>query len=292
MDRSSEEWSGRPASDCEREAAQADQQWRLPAPEGSASRGRLRRLLETLESDVIPRLVDAHRGDGPAAAPGAPAWPEVEWFARQCTGADDGRAQQVVMQLRQAGAPVERLCTDLFAPAARTLGQLWEEDRCDFTDVTVGVGRLQQMLRALSPAFGKQVGHPVHGRRIMLLPAPEEQHTFGLSMVAEFFRAEGWDVAGAAATEAAEASSLLRAEWFDVLGVSVGHRGSMPWVRRTVAELRQASRNPALVVMLGGPLMRVEPEYGATVSCDAVIGDGREAPRRAEQLLAQRTRPL
>ena len=40
--------------------------------------------------------------------------------------------------------------------SARVLGELWEDDRCDFTDVTVGVGRLQQLLRecrAIAPVL-------------------------------------------------------------------------------------------------------------------------------------------
>ena len=40
---------------------------------------------------------------------------------------------------------------DLLTPAARQLGAMWDEDRCDFTQVTVGLMRLQQVMRADQP---------------------------------------------------------------------------------------------------------------------------------------------
>ena len=41
--------------------------------------------------------------------------------------------------LRGRGVSVEALYVHLLAPAARHLGELWEDDRCHFADVTVGM---------------------------------------------------------------------------------------------------------------------------------------------------------
>ena len=58
------------------------------------------------------------------------------------------------------GASVETLYLDLLAPTARHLGDLWDADVCDFTEVTVGLGRLQQVLHELSPAFQSEIAQP------------------------------------------------------------------------------------------------------------------------------------
>ncbi|RZJ18331.1 MAG: cobalamin-binding protein, partial [Haliea sp.] len=108
---------------------------------------------------------------------------DVERFARLVLARDDDVAQACVDAMRDRGVPIESIYLDLLAPVARHLGELWEQDLCDFTDVTLGLGRLQQVLRELSPAFGQSIDHPTNGRRVLLLPSPGEQHTFGLVMV-------------------------------------------------------------------------------------------------------------
>ncbi len=254
---------------------------------------RVARLVQTLESDIIPRLVQAHRPPAdpqPATAPAS--WPALEPLARMCYAADEGLLHATVLGLRQAGVPVERIYLELLAPAARELGRLWEHDLCDFTDVTVGVGRLQQLLRELSQAFGAEQDQPADGRRILLLPAPGEQHTLGASMAAEFFRRAGWDVVGGVGGMVLDPVELVQAEWFDILGLSAGNLARIDWLRDCITHARRVSRNHGLGVLVGGPLFVTQPDIGATLGCDFVVTDGQRGPEFAEALLASRSRRL
>ena len=161
---------------------------------------RMSQLVRTIQNEIIPRLMLAHR-----VAPEAPlaersdltiSRADVEHFAKLMLANDEEPSFEAVMAFRARGVSIERLYLDLLAPAARYLGDLWTEDLCSFTDVTVGLGRLQRVLRELSPAFGCSVDHPEAGRSVLLLPTPGEQHTFGLVIVGEFFRRAGWSVSG------------------------------------------------------------------------------------------------
>jgi methanogenic corrinoid protein MtbC1 len=294
----SEQHCGGSASEeeCLREAAQfglaVPPPGHMPgADDGSPSQIRLSRLMQTLERDVIPRLVQAHRLPAPPLPPQPEIeWPEVRGFARLSIALDGEPMREVVRGLCRAGCSVDRVFLELLSPTARELGRMWEDDGCNFTDVTVGVGRLQQLLRELSPAFGGEVGHPKDGRRILLLPAPGEQHTFGASMVAEFFRRAGWDVIGGVGGSEMEPVEMVRNEWFDILGLSAGHLARADWLRECVASVRRWSRNRDIGIMAGGPLFIVAPEVESRVGCDAVVVDGERAPERAETLLASRTR--
>jgi methanogenic corrinoid protein MtbC1 len=251
------------------------------------------RLVQTLETDIIPRLVKAHRPQPDAVeAPVAMPWPEIGAFACLCFAGDEGPLHTTVLALRQGGVPVERLYLELLAPAARELGRLWEDDRCDFTDVTVGVGRLQQLLRELSPAFGAEVEHPADGRRILLLPAPGEQHTLGASMAAEFFRRAGWDVVGGVGGSGLDPVQAVQAEWFDILGLSAGNLARVDWLRDCIAQARRLSRNRGLGVLVGGPLFVAQPDLGASLGCDFVVTQGERGPEFAEALLASRSQRL
>jgi methanogenic corrinoid protein MtbC1 len=257
------------------------------ASDMNSARLRAARLAHTLETDVIPRLVRQHRDDLPADDTGGPSADEVQAFVDALIDEDDERTERGVQALRQRGVPVGTLYVELLAPAARELGARWEQDRVDFATATVSLGRLQRLMRQLSPDFGREDERPSHGRRVLLTQPETEQHMFGLSMVAEFFRHEGWDVLGGVAGVGLEPVAWVRRDWFDVIGFSLGSETGLPWLRDTIAAVRSASRNPLLVVLVGGPLFSLHPEWAREVGADATT-DGRGAPGLAQALVSQR----
>jgi len=123
---------------------------------GIAPVRRSNRLVRAIEMDIVPRLVQAHRArqipdvSDPVRAGGGLGDVQVREFTRLLIAADSARAFRRIEQLRADGATPEGLLLDLFAPAARRLGCLWEEDLCDFTEVTVGLWRLELASRELS----------------------------------------------------------------------------------------------------------------------------------------------
>ncbi len=267
--------------------------WHVPGAPLSASRERLTQLVRAIEAEVIPRLVEAHRPDAstlPTPGHEAPTEAEILAFVDLALGRESAPVFAHVDAMLASGCQVETIFMDLLAPAARHLGYLWEIDRCDFTEVTVAVGRMQQVLRDLSPAFGSVVEYPVDARRILLAPAPSEQHTFGLSMVADFFRRAGWEVVGGTGGPQADIGEQVAAEWFDVVGFSVGSETRVDWLKAAISAVRSASRNTAVSVMVGGPVLTVRPSLAEQVGADVGATDGTQAPAQAEALLAKRAR--
>ena len=252
-----------------------------------AAKHRLARLARTIESDVIPRLVLAHRYGAANPQPGsaAPQPADVDGFLEQIVLGREPETLALIDGLRERGVSVESLYIDLFGPIARRLGEMWEDDACDFSTVTVALGRLQRLLRELSPAFGTEVEHPANGRRALFVQPRDEQHSFGLSMVAEFFRRGGWDVIGGVGGAVASPVAVVREEWVDVIGFSVGSDMRLPWLQETIAAVRAASRNSALGVLVGGPPFVARPELAEQLGADGTARNGKEAPLVAERLL-------
>ena len=258
----------------------------------AANDTRIAQLARTIEQEIIPRLMLAHR-----AAPELLAKPpgagrritpqDVQHFAKLVLTQDEEPAFAAILSYRASGVSIECVYLDLLAPTARYLGDLWDEDLCNFTDVTVGLGRLQRVLRELSSAFGRAVEQPTEGRRVLLLPSPGEQHTFGLVMVGEFFRRAGWDVSGGAWTAGADAAALVAAEWFDVIGFSLGAEIHLPALADCIRAVKQGSCNRSIAVLVGGPLFGEHPHYVRQVGADGMTIDGREAPSLAERLIAE-----
>ena len=262
-------------------------------PDEAANDTRMSQLARTIEQEIIPRLMLAHRAApeptlrfavrGQTITEG-----DVRQFAKLVLSHDEDVAFASIQALRARGVSVEQIFMDLLAPTARYLGELWDDDLCNFTDVTVGLGRLQRMLRELSSALGQGVEHASQGRRVLLLPSPGEQHTFGLVMVAEFFRRAGWDVTGGAWGAGVDAGALVRAEWFDVVGFSLGAEGHLQALADCIAAVRHAACNRDLAVLVGGPLFGLHPEFVGQVGADGMTIDGREAPLLAESLIEGR----
>ena len=248
-------------------------------------------LARAVESEIIPRLVRAHVA---SPAPQKPAGPqvtdeEVRRLTAQVLNADDQVLQESVSELRRRGVSVQSIFLDLLAPVARQLGEHWSCDTCSFTEVTVAMGRLQQLLRANSSAFsmGSLSETPLPDRRILLLPCPGEQHTFGLSLVAEFFYRAGWDVSTSFIHPTGSLSVLVEREWFDVVGLSLGHTAQAGLLDDCVRQIRRASMNPRVLILAGGVAFSLDPELAGQVSADAVINDAASAPSVAAALLSR-----
>ena len=251
---------------------------------------RLALLSEAIEHEIIPRLMLAHRAPeeclSAATATDSRVSPgDVRAFAKLVLAPDENVAHACIEAMRVRGISVETIYLDLLAPVARYLGEQWELDLCDFTEVTVGLGRLQQVLRELSPAFGQSNHHP-SGRSVLLLPGPGEQHTFGLVMVAEFFRRAGWDVGGGPWEAGADPVMMVQREWFDVVGFSLGNETQVDKLAACIKSVRAAALNKSICVIVGGPIFIERPEFVAYVNADAAATDGGQAPELAAKLVA------
>lgn len=257
---------------------------------------RMTLLAKAIEYEIIPRLMLAHRTQHecltlPVLETHVVSELDVKEFTKLVLYQDESVAQACVDAMRVRGVSVETIYLDLLAPVARHLGELWEQDLCDFTEVTIGLGRLQQVLHETSSAFGQAAQRPTTGRRVLLLPCPGEQHTFGIAMVAEFFHRAGWDVAGGPAQADGDPQDMVRREWFDVVGFSVGSESHLGALSECIRSVRKASRNPNVGIIAGGPAFVANPANAARIPADAVAVSGREAPELAEKLVARSGQP-
>lgn len=264
----------------------------MPRERDSAPRPWLRRAIET---EIVPRLMLAHRPRGVAAPcldDGDTDVLDIEDVAsltRLVLDDDDDACAGFVSALRERGIGLEQLYLGLIAPAARRLGAMWETDDCDFAQVTLGLWRLQNLMFDLAPQVpasrALRAGPP---RRALLAAVPGSQHTLGLLMVSEFFRHAGWDVWSDPCASAGDLTALMRSEWFDLVGLSVGSDLHVEALGSIILTLRRASRNPDVAVMVGGAILAGRPGLASEVAADFAAADAREAVERADALLASR----
>ncbi|MBV9538174.1 MAG: cobalamin B12-binding domain-containing protein [Acidisphaera sp.] len=253
-------------------------------------------LVAAVETAIVPRLLMARRRRDASRAKTSAARSvfgdaDTNELVLLSIGRDADAALAFVDRHCGPGIGIDVLYLDLLAPAARRLGEMWVDDSLDFTQVTVGVGRLQHVLHHLRGRFGVEPSVGPGSRCALLAPTPGEQHTFGLAMVADFFTLAGWRVQSGPKLGRREILASVRSEWWSLVGITAGTTGKVPALRSIVRAVRSASRNAEVMVLVGGPLLGIHPDLAEMVGADASAVDGRDAVTQAQHLLALAARP-
>ncbi len=122
------------------------------------------------------------------------------------------------------------------------------------------------------------------GRSALLVATPGEQHSFGLSMLATFFRTAGWTVQSPAVRSAVDVQRRV-ASGFDLLGISLGAEIHLQRLARCIALARRGCGDRRLVIMVGGPLFIARPELATRIGADATAPDAATALAQARLLV-------
>lgn len=243
-------------------------------------------LLRTIEGEIIPRLMLAH-ASGPGRATPRPELPrqaDINRLTELALSDDANAALEFVRGLIAGGLSLEACYLELLAPAARGAGSAWEEDRCSFTDVTIGLWRLQAVMHELRGAGSPPRRGLDAPRRVLLRLTPGEQHGFGLSIVAEFFRRAGWTVHDEVSEAGTDPVDNVRDQWFDIAGLSLSAERHLDTLARTIHAIRRVSRNRHIGILVGGPMFTQNPDWVARVGADAAAHDAQHAVRQAQAM--------
>ena len=286
---------GKPAQDKALALADADDSALAGSGDGQFD---LSMLLENL---VIPRLI-AERGPARKAvrpaiviAETVPLEPsitaaEVEAFANLAVADDAPTLLDFVENCMASGRSVETIYVELLAPAARRLGEYWEEDQRDFVDVTMGLWRIQEILRELALRAPPQT-RPGQGQRGALFATmPGEQHSFGTLMVADCFERAGWDCEVLIEPTTSDLTGKLARHHYDLVGLTVSCDCSSAALGGLVSALRAVSSNPGVRIMVGGRSINDRPELLGECGADATASDAPSAVALADYLVPAKTR--
>jgi methanogenic corrinoid protein MtbC1 len=253
-----------------------------------------RRVLEdTVEREIIPRLLAGRNSDeklqmssGALAREVArpTAW-DVAELVRLVSRESTGMSVAYVRRITSQGVPLNEIFLHLLAPAAHLLGEMWVDDTADFATVTIATSRLQQLLREFAPEFQSPARIKRCGTRALLVAIPGDQHTFGVSMLQEFFRSDGWAVSSDIPQSWQDLVGLAGAEPFKLIGISVSCDAAPDELRSLIKDVRRAAVDPACRIVVGGRLFLAQPDLVRVVGADGMATDAQTATRQLSSLL-------
>jgi methylmalonyl-CoA mutase cobalamin-binding subunit len=199
----------------------------------------------------------------------------LERLSFSILGSDRAERAALVAEMRAAGVPWEDL-VDLYIPAAaRRLGRLWCEDALGFADVTIGVARLQAMLRELPDPGGRSATAPAGPSIVLAVPA-DDYHTLGAMVAAAQLRRAGVSVRLSLGQPESELVRMLAAGGHDAVFLSASGSSTLDSLRELVERVRGAI-GPGVPIVLGGAILPSERDLRAQTGVDHAVSDPIEA---------------
>jgi len=251
-------------------------------------------ITSVIDDQIIPRLLHSHQINTAKHQPSKAqirqvTGQEISDFAWLCINNDAALCHEFVDRLLDDGLTNENIFLDLITPAARFLGHQWEEDLYDFGQVTNGLIRMHEITHRLGYEYQDGPQKAGENKRIMLACAPGSQHILGLTILSEIFRKEGWQVVVEISSSGQELLHAVANEWFDVIGISVATEFQLEGLDMLVTNMKSASQNKALAVLLGGPIFTIQQHNASAFNANEICTDAAAAVKLA--LLMTPARP-
>lgn len=184
-------------------------------------------------------------------------------IAASLSGTKDAFAE-LLAEVRMARISVAALA-DIYIPlAAERMGAAWLEDEMSWLDVSIGVSRMQSLLREIGTAWvADQAGDTGQGTVLLLVP-DREQHTLGPMVAMGQLRRVGVSVCLRIAPSHNELRSLMAAREFDGIMISVATKEKLESVAKTVQFLKSVMTKRTPIVVGGAVMGKVEDPAAQT----------------------------
>lgn len=247
---------------------------------------------QLIEHEILPRLLVALANSRVAGAandaadsPHIVQQTETEAFAPLALGLEAEELMAKIECFLDRGVTAEAVFIELLAPSARKLGEYWEEDRCDFVDVTMGLWRLQEVMRevALRSPVHHRGGGPA--RSALFTPLPGEQHCFGTLMVEEVFARAGWDSEALIEPQRSQLLQIVSDREFELVGLTVSNDCSSGELASLVTAIRSVSKCRSVKVLLGGRAVNANPQLAELAGADGTAHDANSALILADRIV-------
>jgi MerR family transcriptional regulator, light-induced transcriptional regulator len=235
----------------------------------------LQEFASVIENIIVPRLLMSHVNTKPVLATENVSLRNVAVsdFIALTTKDDPAVAIDYVRHLMASGVSFQEILLDLMAPAARVLGERWEEDRASFVEVALGVARMHRILREFDGVPSHLWSNAGFGRHALLLPAPGELHSFGLRLVQEFLLRESWTVTNKPVEDVNQLGQLVAQEFYDIVGLSLSGQTLVEPFLQSIRVVRRKSKNRQVRIIVGGNLFVERPDLIESCGADAYAVD-------------------
>ncbi len=251
-------------------------------------------LNKTIESEIIPRLLMGHKLESAnqviddQSSDIEVKQTEINDFCQTLLDGPIADCFTFIDRMQKSGHSLVSLYMNLVPASTRRLQQLWETDENSFTEVTLALGRAQNLIHQLSPSFMSQGKLSEFQGNALLINAPRSQHTLGILIMGEFFKLNGWNTTVEIETTSADLKDRIRLQAYDLLAISISCEDQWGTMETLLNEVKKVSKNKGILTMAGGPLFDFKPELVQECSADVCELTAEDAIKKVSDLIAQK----
>lgn len=238
--------------------------------------------VKTVAEEALKRIAERTE-DVPAPETFVPSPQEVEQLCLALMSDDATAGAKMIEEITDKGATLEEVYLNYLAPAAREFGERWTVDQASFFQVTVGVGRIFAILRALNST--NRVSELPGDRSALFAAVPGETHLLGIRMAADLFRQKGWDIELALDLTHDALLQHVARSGHRVIGLSAAGKHSAPALAKLIIALRL--QDPRCFILVSGQLLQEAKDIVAATMPDGVANDIETAEALLESACAQ-----
>ena len=185
------------------------------------------------------------------------------------------------------GLPIDYIVLDLIPEIARKLGKHWEEDNLSFADVSIGVNKLERVIYKLDYLFQANQLERQQNKSIFISGCPGTQHSLGTLIFANFMTFSGWQVHRPNKVNIDSMVEGVESKTHQALAISVATNEQLEQLPKLIDLLRQKSKNPKIIVLIGGPLYNKAPNAFDHIPADIKACSPEESVQKLEQHLSK-----
>ena len=217
--------------------------------------------------EVVARLVARDAGGGVVLREGL-----VTRLTDAVRSSDAAAFDALKPELKRARISAATLA-DVYIPAvARRLGEAWQDDSASFAEVTMGVAKLQAILREIGAGWAANNSASDSTATLLFILPSGEQHTLGAMIASGWLRRRGISVCLRIAPSLSDLESLLAVRHFDGAMVSIACEDKLAVCEKLVKKLRDITQG-RMRVAVGGAVMERGEDVLAGTGADIVTND-------------------
>jgi MerR family transcriptional regulator, light-induced transcriptional regulator len=198
-----------------------------------------------------------------------------EGYVAALRAGDRRRAFDLVERAHAAGFHLRALYLEVFQPALREVGRLWQRNLLTVAEEHLATAiTLSAMLR-----LTRELTFPENPGPLLIAACAEtERHEIGLRMLCDFLDLEGWETVFLGPSVPTDSLvQMIRERQPQVVALSASIPPHLPQLRATIAAIRAATLDRQPLILVGGRPFLDQPELATSIGADATAADAAEA---------------
>ena len=217
---------------------------------------------------------------------------EINKLTNLLLDTEEGSFELAITVLKTHGAPIDYIVLDLIPSIARQLGKQWEDDSLSFADVSIGVNKLERVIHKLDYLFQANQLDRQQNKSIFISGFPGSQHSLGTLIFANFLIYSGWQVHRPHQVNIDSIVYGVSSKAIQAIAISISTNEQLEKLPELINLLREKSKNPEIIVLIGGPLYNKAPDEFQHIQANIKAFTPEESVQKLEQHLSQLEKTL